>query len=277
MQILLNDYERAEIEGLRQALKDHIKNYGCFNSFKKTAHDGLLIAASLLNNDYKTFKKYKLKYTHHTADKMRGIDSLSTYKKTSDVCKTMQYNANKNCICRYCYADKSINLYKASLQPSLIYNTLLLKYIDICADQIPFINDRFFRFESFSDLQSAKHFKNLLQICKKNKNTVFTLWTKAAPVLDKYMQQEKINKLPNNLNIIYSEPQINKIIDASDDYINSKQARLNQKNKIKVFSVFNDEKKRQESKMYLCKNKCIDCLKCYKKSKNIIYIAEKLH
>ena len=211
---------------------------------------------------------------------MRGIDSLSTYKKTSNICRFMQIHGG---ICAKCYADKSIKLYNAALTPVLIYNTLLLKYIDIDPQQIPYINNKYFRFESFSDLQSAKHLKNLLQVCKKNKNTIFTLWSKAGLTLLNMMKSENINKLPSNLNIIYSEFNINKKTDL--EYLQNMQKCLypqqaikeNYSNAIKCFIVFDDENKRKESAMHLCKKSCINCLKCYKKSKNILYIAEQLH
>lgn len=211
---------------------------------------------------------------------MRGIDSLSTYKKTSSICAFLSQHDG---ICKKCYADKSLKLYRAALAPVLIYNTLLLKYIDIDASQIPYINSKYFRFESFSDLQSSKHFKNLLQVCKKNKNCLFTLWTKAGYTLRKMMDEEKIDKLPANLNIVISEYYINKKTD--EEYLNGLQSVLypsqaikkNYSNCLKCFIVYDDENIRKNSGLYLCKNKCIDCLKCYKKSKKIIYIAEKIH
>lgn len=279
-QNLLCEADREEVIKLINELHEHKTQYAEFKSFCKTCDDALKIAYALLNNDLKEFKKHSLKYTQHTADKMRGIDSLSTYKKTSRICV---YLSQHNGICKKCYAEKSIKLYKAALRPSLVYNTLLLKYIDICDAQIPYINNKFFRFESFSDLQSAKHFNNLLKVCKKNKNTIFTLWTKAGYTLKAMMDEEHIKRLPSNLNIVISEFYINKKTDLL--YLEQLQTVLyphqatNKKytNSLKCFCVFDDEEKRKNSNMYMCKNSCINCLKCYKKSKNIIYIAEKIH
>lgn len=278
--ICLDDWAKLEISNLIEELNQHKKEYADFKSFVKTCDDALKVAYSLLNNDFDEFKKHQLKFTTHTADKMNGIGSLSTYKKTSNICKFLSQH---NGICSKCYAEKSLKLYRATLRPSLIYNTLLLKYIDIDLQQIPYINSKYFRFEAFSDLQSSKHFANLLQICKKNKSVLFTLWTKAGYTLDDMMKKEKIKKLPVNLNIVISEFYINKKTD--EEYIKSLQTVLyptqaitgNYSNALKVFTVFDDEEKRKQSNMYLCKNRCIDCLKCYKKSKKIIYIAEKLH
>lgn len=189
--IILADDEKQEIQSLKKQLQDHKKIYADFKSFVKTCDEGIKIADALLNDDFKTFRKYPLKYSQHTAEKMRGIESLSTYKKTSNICKFLSAHTHSGGICEKCYAEKSIKLYKSSLTPALIYNTLLLKYIDIDPQQIPYTNSKYFRFESFS--------------------------------------------------------------------------------------VFDNEEARAASNMYLCKNKCVTCLKCYKKSKNIVYIAEKLH
>lgn len=273
--IILADDEKQEIQSLKKQLQDHKKIYADFKSFVKTCDDGIKIADALLNDDFKTFKRYPLKYSQHTAEKMRGIESLSTYKKTSNICKFLSAHTHSGGICEKCYAEKSIKLYKSSLTPALIYNTLLLKYIDIDPQQIPYTNSKYFRFESFSDLQSSKHFKNLIVICKKNHDCIFTLWTKAGYTLEKYMETENIKKLPSNFNIVVSEFYINKKTDA--EYLRGLQSVLNTKNALKAFSVFDNEEARAASNMYLCKNKCVTCLKCYKKSKNIIYIAEKLH
>lgn len=272
-QIILQQCERDEIDALKKILLSHIKNYSNFNSFCKVAKDGCLIATSLLNNDYATFKKYSLKYTTHTAEKMRGLLSLSTYKRASNICRFLSACGG---ICQKCYAERSIKLYKASLEPVLIYNTLLLKYIEIDNAQIPYTNDRFFRFEAFSDLQSATHLKNLCKICKKNNLTTFALWSKAGYTLEKYMTEQNINKLPSNLNLINSEFYINQYKYSVNDLI-ALQSVLKTKNAIKNFIVYDDDEKRQNSGFYQCKNKCIDCLKCYKKSKTPVYIAERLH
>ena len=272
--IILNDDEIKEIEKLREILQNHIKEYGRFKSFCKTAKDALLMSHALLNNDYATFKKFKLIYTNHTAEKMRGIMSLSTFKKTSQIC---QYLSMCGGVCKKCYAEKSITFYKASLIPTLIYNTLLLKYVDIDNAQINYINDKYFRFEAFSDLQGAQHFYNLIKICKKNKETIFTLWTKAgALTLNKFMQEKNIIKLPNNLNIVNSEFYLNQCKYNADDLVKM-QSILNTKNALKNFIVYDDETKRAASGFYQCKNKCVNCLKCYKKTKTPVFIAEKLH
>ena len=278
---IINEQDKNEIAELKKELQNHLQKYATFKSFTKVCKDALQVADALLNDDIKTFKKYAIKFTKHTAEKMQGMQSLSTYKKTSSICK---YLTACGCgICSKCYAEKSLSLYETTLKPSLIYNTLLMKYIELDQSQIPYINNKYFRFEAFSDIQSSKHFKNLIKVCNKNKNTIFTLWTKAGYTLVNMMEKEKIKKLPNNLNIVFSEYYVNKPTD--HEYIKQLQKCLypsqaikdNYKNALKVFIVYDDEKKRINSGFYQCENSCINCLKCYKKSKNIIYIAEKIH
>lgn len=276
---LLDESQLYEIDLLKKELQDHIIKYGQFKGFVKVAKDAIIIADALINSDLKTFKKYKLKYTKHTAEKMKGFYSLSTYKKVSSICRFLSQH---NGICSKCYAERSLKLYEATLKATLIYNTLLLKYIDIDPSQIDYINDKYFRFEAFSDLQSSKHFKNLLTICKKNKNTTFTLWTKAGYTLVDMIKKEGIKKLPSNLNIVVSEFYINKA--TNKEYLNGLQTCLypmqalkgRYTNALKAFIVYDDEKTRLNSGFYQCKKSCLNCLKCYKKSKDIIYIAEKL-
>ena len=121
-QICLQQKQIDEIIMLKKELLQHKKEYAMFKSFVKVCNDALIVADALLQNDFNTFKKYSLKYSKHTAEKMTGINSLSTYKKTSDIC---QFLSLHNGICSKCYAEKSLSLYKATLTPALIYNTLL--------------------------------------------------------------------------------------------------------------------------------------------------------
>lgn len=82
MKKTITENEKTEILILKNELLNHAAIYGdLFKGVKKTIDEAITIADALINNDYNTFKKFKLKYTRHTAEKMEGIDSLSTYKK----------------------------------------------------------------------------------------------------------------------------------------------------------------------------------------------------
>lgn len=216
------------------------------------------LALDLLKN--KSTKNYLLKITKHTG-KMQGINSLSTYKYICDTC--MQLKDNKKLICNKCYADRTLAQYK-QLAPALIYNTLLLKYTQLSARQLPVINDLYFRFESFADLQNIQHLRNLYKIARFNPRCHFALWTKNYKLL---MQE----KAPRNVNIILSSPLLNAVLPAQlRDIVKRKTSAKN----IKVFSVYDGDNIKAAGQN--CAQKCLTCLKCYKASDKTIFINEKL-
>lgn len=221
--------------------------------------DALKLAADILSN--KKTDRYFLKITTH-GGKMSGIRSLNTYKLVCDTCTKLKHI--KNSICFKCYADKQLTIYK-QLAPALIYNTLLLKYTKLTTRQIPVLNDVYFRFESFSDLQNAQHLENIYKIARMNPRTNFALWTKNISLILKY-------KAPRNVNLILSSVFLNACIlsDASIDSIKRKTgARV-----VKLFTVYDD--KHATAAGINCAKKCLNCLKCYKKSDKTIFINELL-
>lgn len=230
-------------------------NYRVLNACK----DALDVAYDLLEN--KNTSKYQLKITTHSG-KMQNIRSLSTYKLVCDTC--MSLKDNKKAICNKCYADKQLAMYK-QLAPCLIYNTLLLKYTKLSTRQLPIINDLYFRFEAFSDLQNAQHLENLYKIAKYNKNCHFALWTKNIKLIKQF-------KTPANVNIIISNYFINACI--FDEYTAAQIKATTGAKNIKVFTVY--DKKHITSVSQNCAKKCITCLKCYKKHDVTMFINELL-
>lgn len=129
--------------------------------------------------------------------------------------------------------------------------------------EIPIINRMYFRFEAFGDLINVTQISNYFNICKKNKNVKFAIWTKNPWII-----QEAINgglKKPSNLQIILSSPKINEVCDDSEyDFVD------------KVFTVFTKEYIETNHININCgMKKCITCGKCYKKSREK-FINEKL-
>lgn len=256
---MLKDNEKKEINTLIDTLNNiallHNNNYIVLNACK----DALDVAYCLLNN--KSTQNYQLKITNHQG-KMRGIQSLSTYKQVCSTCLSLK--DNKKTICFNCYADKTMNIYK-QLTPVLIYNTLLLKYTKLCNRQLPIINAAFFRFEAFSDLQNAQHLQNLYKIARYNKNTRFALWSKNIKLL--------LNeKTPKNVNIVISSPFLN-IQLWSFKTLKEMLEKQGAKN-IKLFTVYDDKHIKQVDQN--CNKKCITCLKCYKSNDKTLLINEKL-
>lgn len=225
----------------------------------KVCGDALNVASAILNN--KTTKNYLLKITQHCG-KMQGINSLSTYKLVCETCLSLKNDAKT--ICHRCYADRQLSIYK-QLAPSLIYNTLLLKYTKLHTRQLPVINASYFRFEAFSDLQNARHLQNLYAIAKHNPQTHFALWSKNLKLLLQY-------KAPKNINIILSNYFLNSCI--FDEYTAAKIKQLAGAKHVKIFTVY--DKKHITSVSQNCEKKCITCLKCYKKSDPIMFVNELL-
>ena len=145
----------------------------------------------------------------------------------------------------------------------MIYNTLLLKYTDLKQRQLPIINDLYFRFESFSDLQNEQHLKNLYKIAKANPKTQFALWTKNIALIIKH-------KAPKNVNLILSNAILNEQV-LGQKIIDIVKAKTDCKH-VKVFSVFDDEHMTEQN----CAQKCITCLKCYKAKDKTSFINELL-
>jgi hypothetical protein len=203
---------------------------------------------------------YQLKITTHKG-KMQGIRSLSTYKMFSDTC--LKLKDNPKTICNKCYVDKTM-LYAPQLSLALIYNTILLKYTKLSKRQLPIINDLYFRFESFSDLQNQNHLQNLYAIAKHNPYTQFALWTKNYTLLWK-------EKAPKNVNLILSSPLLNECTPYADLLLKTTKARTGAKN-VKMFSVYDGEHIQNQN----CLKSCINCLKCYKKNDKTEYIVEHL-
>lgn len=257
---MLENTEKKEVNLLIDTLDDIALKNSHNKNVLKACKEALKLAYDLIS-DKKT-NNYLLKITTHTG-KMQNINSLSTYKLVCNTCLSLK--DNQKTICNKCYADKTLNIYK-QLAPTLIYNTLLLKYTNLSARQIPVINASFFRFEAFSDLQNDKHLKNLYKIAKYNKSCRFALWTKSIKLV-------LSEKTPKNVNIIISSPFLNMPLwsfNTLRDIIQQKTGAAN----IKLFTVYDDE--HIKSITQNCAKKCALCLKCYKKNNKDIYINEKL-
>lgn len=226
----------------------------------KACEEALRLAYDLLQG--KNTQNYLLKITTHQA-KMEGIKSLSTYKKVCNTC--LAYKDDARMICHHCYADKTLKLYK-QLAPTLIYNTLLLKFTALKPRQLPVINASYFRFEAFSDLQNAQHLQNLYKIARYNPQTRFALWTKNLKLL-------LTEKTPKNVNIIISSPMLNLPLWAFNTYSEDLRKKTGAKN-IKLFTVY--DAKHIKSVTQNCEAHCLTCLKCYKAKTKDIFINEKL-
>ncbi len=180
------------------------------------------------------------------------IKSISV--KLGNFCSNMR----KNCktICSKCYAVDMLS-YRAELNKRLENNYRLLTEKIIPMSKLPIITDKRFRFNSFGEVENMRHLINLQNICRKNSETLFTLWTKRVDLIN------KMKNKPDNLILIYSNPLINDV--------------KIQKPKMfdKMFTVYSKDYVEKNDVEINCLMKCNNCHKCYTRN-NITQINEQV-
>lgn len=187
--------------------------------------------------------------TKHTG-KMEGMISLSTAVTTSERCKK---NAEiKGSICEKCYASTMMKRYPTMKTPMEKNQEILTAEI-LPFEKLPRINALYFRFESFGDLNNDIQVINYFNLCYKNPNVKFALWTKNPDYIEAAISQGY--KKPENLNIVLSSLFINKERKIVHDFVD------------KVFTVY-DKKHASENDVNInCGAKsCFSCGLCYNKN-----------
>ena len=202
-------------------------------------------------------KKEDLLCISNGMGKMEKIRSISTNTLTNDFCKKMNASKNKLIICGHCYSVDSLeagrfpNQVKALQRNSDILGNKELLEKEIYQNYM--FNDVIFRLQSHGDLINELHLKNLMAIVKANKWTTFALWTKRKNVIKEYFDK---HEKPENLILVYSNPLINKVIDARSKY-----------KPVYFDKVFNNvDKDYMKEKQNCTGQKCFDCRRCYSKS-----------
>ena len=200
-----------------------------------------------------------LHFTVKHSGKMAGMASLSTSVTTNERCKK---NATiKGSVCEKCFAAKHMRVFTNNAGP-LEENQRILTGSVLPMDLLPTINNLYFRFEAFGDLNNATQVKNYFNICYKNPRVKFALWTKnpdyiAEAIADGY---EK----PENLNIVLSSLFLNKQRSNPFPFVD------------KVFTVYDPEHIAAENVEINCGAKsCFSCGLCYEKN-GVTVINEKL-
>lgn len=196
--------------------------------------------------------------TKHTG-KMAGMASISTAVTTNERCaKNAQV---KGSICEKCFAAKQMKIFP-SMEKPMVENQRILTNEILPKEKIPIINNIYFRFEAFGDLNNEIQVINYFRICYKNPKVKFALWTKnpdfiAAAIRAGY---EK----PHNLNIVLSSLFINKERKNTFDFVD------------KVFTVYDPQYIEQNEIEINCgARNCFGCGLCYEKN-GITVINEKL-
>ncbi len=172
--------------------------------------------------------------------KLVGIPALNTDTTSNKYCKKM---SKTDTICGSCYSWNMLKTFRKSAVPSFKRNSDFLsseihdpKYLLPASSIIA-------RFNGHGEIINEAHFINIINICKNQPNTTFTLWTKRKDIINKVC---KDYKLPKNLIMIYSNPVINTIMKKVPKHFH------------KVFNNVSNN-----SDKINCVGKCIDCLKCY--------------
>ena len=137
-------------------------------------------------------------YTVNHSGKMAGIVSLSTAVTTNERCaKNAQIPGS---ICAKCFAERQMKRFP-SMEKPMVENQRILTSDILPMEKLPRINNIYFRFESFGDLNNHIQVINYFRICYKNPKVKFALWTKNPDYIAEAIAAgyEK----PENLNIRY--------------------------------------------------------------------------
>jgi len=187
--------------------------------------------------------------------KLEGIPAINTNTLTNPFCIKNHCSKNNNCICKYCYSYYMLKTFRKNASDAFQYNSDILSTSIISFNDLPLFNACYVRFSAHGELINNIHLKNLINICNKNKNKFFTLFTKKKNLIKKVF--DKIEK-PKNLIIVFSNKYINTYAQIPKYFD-------------KVFNVFTTE-----SNIINCGGKkCMDCLLCYTHN-NTTVINEKI-
>lgn len=199
----------------------------------------------------------KLHITTNHSGKMTGMQSLSTSCKTNPNCA--KYSKVKGSVCQKCYAQRQMKMYK-NMSACFERNADVLTSRVLDKEELPLINACYFRFEAFGDLHNTTQLINYFNICKKNPDVHFALWTK-----NPYIVKEVADQKPKNLVILVSSLFLNTPVDIEKmPYID------------KVFTVYDKDTIAKENVNINCgARNCLKCHRCYKKT-GAKYINEKL-
>ena len=200
-----------------------------------------------------------LHFTVNHSGKMSGMVSISTSVTTNDRCQ--KNAAIKGSICEQCFAAKQMKVFPRMEKP-MVENQRILTESVLPADMLPILNNLYFRFEAFGDLNNATQAINYFNLCYKNPRVKFALWTKNPDYIAEAIAAgyEK----PANLNIVLSSLFINQERKNIFPFVD------------KVFTVYDPNFIEENNVSINCgARSCLDCGLCYEKN-GVEVINEKL-
>jgi len=124
-----------------------------------------------------TYHKTRAGKTRTGKNKMANMVSINTDTYNNPFCQAM--SKIEGTVCARCYAMRLSRSYGPKSMAPFERNGRILN--DEMQDwQIPRLNVAFCRFHSFGELESDRHFLNIVRIAKVNPETHFALWTKRS-------------------------------------------------------------------------------------------------
>ena len=218
------------------------------------------------HNVFKDFERRTgVHFTEKHTGKMRGMFSLSTACTVNPRC--IERAKVPGTICEKCYAASMLEQYK-NLDACTGLNAAILTKKEISVDTFPRVDASIFpygRYEAFGDLfpdeRGAVQFINYTNMCIRNPDIKFALWTKNPDVVAYALQCTHSDgtpvRKPRNLVIIYSAPVINTAPDV--DKLRERYPFID-----KVFTVY-DKAHAAGVNINCGARNCRECGRCYSK------------
>lgn len=255
--ITITEFKNNSVRG--KAIKALLVNFGLVETQESTKEN--IIYKAFDYRILKTGKEFLHITEHGNGTKMHDINTISTSCQRNEYC--VARSKISGTICEKCYADTYLDM-REKLAEYCERNFDILNAGIIIPECLPIIDTDIFRFESFGDVATVYAVINFFNICYKNKNTQFAVWTKNYFLYWKVIKKLGYRK-PKNLILIVSSPYINKELDISKyEFAN------------KVFTVYDNKYIKENDIVINCGSRdCRGCMKCYTRNDKTKYIAEK--
>ena len=191
-----------------------------YRLYYKSLHDTLFHVSKVLESvnegtwDFKTacvflasclwIVEHKSTPTNHS--KLDGLKSLSTCCLDNKFCQFHMQNSNT--ICSKCYASTQQRRQHGLTDHNLI-NGVILRNILLTIESLqtlPLWNEKFFRIESFGDVENNTQARNYVRLCKAFPQTQFAVWTKNPRIWEIAFDTEG---RPENLSFVVSSLYVN--------------------------------------------------------------------
>jgi len=178
--------------------------------------------------------------------KLKGISAINTNTVTNPFCQKMYEMDDDNIICTHCYSQDMLTGSRKNCQPSFQRNSDLLSSRALWSDEIPILNERWFRYDGHGELINVQHLHNLVLIAEKNHWCNFGLWTKRKDIVNEY--RKHVGAIPKNIILIFSNPRLDRMMHKPPEGFDK---------------VFNNVPKDYDGDANCTGQKCIDCRLCY--------------